>query len=242
MRSEIRAFLKEFIYLSCIYLIAILGQLEDAFKMLETKKLIHILANTENLEDDEVLFHIKRLNSMRKKPDYQCIEGSHLFTHGMDAVKFVYAISKIMGLPEKEIYIISLATMLHDIGKCTIDQKILNKPGRLTEDEWVEMRKHPQSSYELIMPLKTPALLALYHHERYDGKGYIHGLSKEDIPLGSRIISAADACKAMTTPRSYNKVMTMSQAIDELMSFRGTQFDPDVVDIFCKYLRIGKLM
>jgi HD-GYP domain-containing protein (c-di-GMP phosphodiesterase class II) len=126
---------------------------------------------------------------------------------------------------------------MHDIGKITIPDVILNKPGRLSEDQWVVMKKHTINGYQILRSADKYSRLAEYaltHHERWDGKGYPNGLSGEDIPLFSRIIHVCDAYEAMTSDRPYRQAMDPIQAVDELLRGAGTQFDQRLVEVFTK--------
>lgn len=140
-----------------------------------------------------------------------------------------------MGLPERIIDEIELVSTLHDIGKISLDVGILNKPGKLNEEEWREIKKHPEVGFRIANA--TPELrhlsdYILCHHEHWDGKGYPQGLSGEDIPLVSRIIAITDAFDAMTQDRPYRKAMSEDAAIAEIEKTAGTQFDPVLVAIF----------
>ncbi len=144
-------------------------------------------------------------------------------------------VGRMLNLMEKDIGELQLLGMLHDIGKIGIDNKILNKPGTLTEDEWVIMKRHPEIGYRIAMASHKLARIADYilaHHERWDGSGYPKGLKGEDIPLLSRILAVADAYDAMTEDRVYRKAMSKEQAIEEIRRNAGIQFDPLIAKIF----------
>lgn len=151
-------------------------------------------------------------------------------------------ISMILGLsPEKTDELLLLAT-LHDIGKVAISDAILNKPGPLTPEEWVEMRKHPMVGYRIAKAspmLKPIANYILSHHERWDGTGYPRGLKGLEIPLLSRIISVVDAFDAMTEDRPYRSKRTVDEALKEIVDNSGTQFDPRIASIFVKMILDG---
>lgn len=128
-----------------------------------------------------------------------------------------------------------LLAMLHDIGKIGIPTHVLTKPGPLTADEWVEMKKHPVIGYDIAMASLDISAIAesiLTHHERWDGKGYPKGLLSTDIPLLSRIVSIIDSYDAMTEDRPYRPKMTHEKAIEEITRCKGSQFDPELADIF----------
>jgi HD-GYP domain-containing protein (c-di-GMP phosphodiesterase class II) len=129
--------------------------------------------------------------------------------------------------------------LLHDIGKMGIPDEILEKKGPLTEDEWVVMRRHPQYAFDLLTPIDflRPALdIPYYHHEKWDGSGYPHGLKGEEIPLAARIFALADVLDALTSDRPYRKAWTESEAIIHIRQQANKHFDPHVIDVFEKIL------
>ncbi|MCK5345673.1 MAG: response regulator [Candidatus Heimdallarchaeota archaeon] len=133
---------------------------------------------------------------------------------------------------------------LHDIGKIAIADGVLNKPGRLTDDEFDQIKLHPVQSSKILAPLedlKVSANVICHHHERVDGKGYPSGLKKDDIPVRARIIAVADAYDAMTSDRSYRKAMPIEAAMEQLEKGKGTQFDEEMVDAFMEAFKAGKL-
>lgn len=149
-------------------------------------------------------------------------------------------IGEAMRLPQDDIINLEKIGQLHDIGKVAIDQAILLKQGPLTAIEIDEIQRHPDIGYKILKSSKETASLAEYvldHHERYDGKGYPSGLKREEIPLLSRIITVADAFNAMVSDRSYRKAMSLKDAINELVANKGTQFDPEIVDVAVKMIK-----
>ena len=141
-----------------------------------------------------------------------------------------------MGLPQEEIDRIRIAALLHDLGKIAIPEEILDKPSTLTDAEWQAIGEHPrigQVILEQASSLREAIPVVLHHHERYNGGGYPHGLRGNEIPLGARIVSVADAYHAMVHERPYKEALTHEQALAELRLHAGTQFDPNVVDVFC---------
>lgn len=146
---------------------------------------------------------------------------------------------KIMGeklaLNTDEIKELEIAGLMHDIGKITIPDHILEKPGKLSDDEWAIMKNHAINGYQILRSADKYSRLAEYaltHHERWDGSGYPNGLKGEEIPLFSRIIHVCDAYEAMTADRPYRKALTHEVAINELIRYSGTQFDPKLVMVF----------
>lgn len=160
--------------------------------------------------------------------------------HGERLGKFCREIGKSMGLSPHNIDELELLAMLHDIGKIAIKDHILRKPGELTKKEWREMKKHPEVGYRIAQTVPELINISEYilaHHERWDGKGYPRGLAGTDIPLMSRILAVVDAYDAMIQDRPYRKAISAEEAKVELKINAGTQFDPEVVDIFLKYLK-----
>lgn len=139
---------------------------------------------------------------------------------------------------------LSLLCLLHDIGKIGIPLEILNKPGKLSEEEWKILRSHTEKGYEIANSnneLKEIADEIRHHHERWDGKGYPDGLSRESIPLLSRVIAVVDAYDAMTNDRSYRAAMPVDKAMEELKRCAGSQFDPYIVSEFLRMLKENPL-
>ena len=130
---------------------------------------------------------------------------------------------------------LEIAGLMHDIGKIAIKESILNKTGTLDELEYLEIKKHPESSYQILKSVDAYSALAehvLSHHERWDGQGYPRGLRAEEISLPARIIAIADAYEAMISNRTYRQGLSQKQAIQELQDHAGTQFDPNLIKIF----------
>lgn len=132
---------------------------------------------------------------------------------------------------------IKMIGLIHDIGKMGIDENILNKPGKLNSDEWNEMHKHPEIGYRILSSVNEFSEMANYileHHERWDGKGYPKGLSGKEISLQGRIVGVADAYDAMTSDRAYHMGLSEVEAIAEIKRCSGTQFDPEIAELFMK--------
>ena len=170
------------------------------------------------------------------------IEARDPYTVGHSArvTQYAVAIAESMGLNGDEVEEIRLAGLLHDLGKIGVPDNILNKPGRLSEEEYSAIKMHPALSMRIIEPLPQLGNIIpiIYHHnERYDGNGYIEGKAGEKIPLGARIIAVADSFEAMTSDRPYRSALSRGEAIAELVANSGSQFDPRVVDHFLKLLK-----
>lgn len=148
-------------------------------------------------------------------------------------------LGQLMNMSDEDLVALQLFATVHDIGKISIDQNILTKKDPLTDEEWRQIRKHPETGYRIANSspgLMHVADLILCHHEWWDGSGYPGGLKEEQIPLGSRILAVVDAYDAMTHDRSYKKARSKEEAIKELKLFSGTQFDPQLVRLFIKHI------
>lgn len=145
-----------------------------------------------------------------------------------------------LGLPDDEIRAMELGALLHDVGKIGIPDRVLNKPGRLSNEERREMERHPEIGAGIIAPVvgleETTVHCVVHHHEKWDGTGYPQGLAGEDIPLAARIVAIVDVWDALSTRRPYKKAFSQDEVRELLMKGRGTQFDPELVDLFFEVL------
>lgn len=157
--------------------------------------------------------------------------------HSENVAKYAYAIARKMNLPQEMSNNIYIGGLLHDIGKIAVPEQILNKPGKLTDEEYDVIKSHTIQGYHILKPLtnfKNKGILdiTLYHHERYDGKGYPAGLKGEEIPLVARIVGIADAFDAMTSNRVYRSQLDLKYTLGEIRKNKGKQFDPNIADAF----------
>ncbi len=162
-------------------------------------------------------------------------KDNYTWGHSLRVAYFCVSVGREMGFSDKEIYELEVSALFHDIGKIGVPDSVLLKPSRLTDKEFLEMKLHPNKSYEILaeFPIfQKMAINAKYHHERFDGRGYPDGLKGDDIPLFSRIILISDTFDAMTSTRPYRKGLPFDVAFAELKEFAGTQFDPQIVDKF----------
>jgi putative nucleotidyltransferase with HDIG domain len=155
--------------------------------------------------------------------------------HSVRVGAYTVAVAQRMGIKDPELTDVYRGALLHDVGKIGIPDAILLKPGKLTAEEWVEMRKHPEIGARMLQGirfLEGAIPIVLCHQERWDGKGYPQRLAGKAIPLGARIFSVVDTLDAMTSDRPYRKALTYEHARAEIIKYSGTQFDPEVVAVF----------
>jgi two-component system response regulator RpfG len=200
--------------------------LEDRRKLLEG--MVQEATRDVREREKETLYRLARAGEFRDSET-----GNHIIR----MARYSRLIAAAIGLRADEAETIELAAPLHDIGKIGIPDHILLKAGRLTAQEAAEMRKHPQIGYEIIKDspssyLRMGALVALGHHEKFDGSGYPHGLVGDHIPLSARIVAVADVFDALTSERPYKQAWEVEQAYDYIRSQRGSHFDPRLVDAF----------
>ena len=161
-------------------------------------------------------------------------KNSYMCGHSQRVAELSLLMAKTMGLSLVEQERIHIGAHLHDIGKIGIPDAILNKPGKLTEDEFNTIRQHPEIGGSIVGKIKvfrSVTDIVRHHHERFDGKGYPDGLYGEEISLGARIVAVADSFDAMTTIRTYRSALCICEAIKETERCKGSQFDPAIVDI-----------
>lgn len=159
---------------------------------------------------------------------------SYTQCHSMRVADMSQLICKLMNLKDDETEIIHIAAHLHDIGKIGIDDAILRKKERLTDEEWQIIKSHSQKGYNILYKISSFSKIAkivLHHHERFDGKGYPMGIENYEIPLGSRIIAIADSIDAMMSSRVYRKSMTSEKCKSEIEKNIGKMYDPDIAKL-----------
>jgi putative nucleotidyltransferase with HDIG domain len=157
--------------------------------------------------------------------------------HTQRVTETAVKLARAMGLPERELTHIRRGALLHDIGKMGVPDAILLKPGPLTEEEWVIMRRHPTFAYEMLAPIRylEPAISIPYcHHEKWDGSGYPRGLKGEQIPLAARLFAVVDVYDALTSDRPYRGAWSPEKTRQYIREQTGTHFDPQIVELFLK--------
>lgn len=166
----------------------------------------------------------------------EAIDAKDTYTNGHSSRVAAYSIqiAKRAGYSEKDQTDIYMMGLLHDVGKIGVPDAVINKPGKLTDEEFAQIKNHPVMGARILKTIKEmPKLVtgARWHHERYNGKGYPDGLAGEDIPEEARLIAVADAYDAMTSNRSYRRGMTQEKVREQIETGKGTQFDPGI----CRY-------
>lgn len=199
--------------------------MEEVFKIAEDQMYRNKLFESQSMRGKMVNTIISTLYEKNKREELHS--------------KRVSELCKLMGetldLPEGDIRELKTVGLLHDIGTIAIEESILNKPGKLTDNEWEEIKRHPEIGYRILSTVNNLSEMAQYvlaHHERWDGNGYPKGLQGTEIPLQSRIINIVDAYDTMTHDTSYRKALTEKEAIAELQKNAGAQFDPALIKIF----------
>ncbi len=172
------------------------------------------------------------------------VEAKDPYTYGHSKRVNIYAVAlaEAIGLSPDEVSALSAAALLHDIGKVGIPDKVLNKKGKLTKEDWETIKAHPKLGANIIssIPRLAPSVNSiLYHHERWDGSGYPEGLKGEEIPLEARILAIADSFEAMTAARPYRPALSLEEVITELRQGAGLQFDPKLVEVFIGIIEAG---
>jgi HD-GYP domain-containing protein (c-di-GMP phosphodiesterase class II) len=168
------------------------------------------------------------------------VKSNETKEHTVRMTKLSLNFGKYLNLSNSEINRLSLLSNLHDIGKITVDDKILKKSEKLTEEEWEAMKKHSEAGYNIANSSEEFALVAeeIYsHHERWDGNGYPRGLKGKEIPFLARIIFLIDTYDVITSGRPYKKEMSRSEALKELENCAGSQFDPELAADFINFIK-----
>ena len=219
------------------------------FSSMDTKR---VLVPEESKEMAEVESLRNKIEELTKQANQSVVEFIFGFVrtielkdhytgeHAERSVYYAVEIARRLNLPEDEIENIRQAAILHDLGKIGISENLLHKKTKLTKKEFAQIKKHSQIGVDIIRPIQSlHALipLILYHHERWDGKGYPEGLKQTEIPVGARIISVADVYQALISKRSYRKAYSKEKTIEIIKNVSGTQFDPKISSIFLKILK-----
>ena len=213
----------------------------------EDENLVALMASQASplLENQMLLAQLKRGYMETIQALVMAVEAKDAYTRGHSerVIRYAVAIAKEMGLPTEQVEDIRVGAVLHDIGKIGVSEAIINKPGKLTDEEWRAMRDHPKLATKIIDSFNRSRdilLMVYHHHESYDGRGYPTGIKGTEIPLSARILKVADSFEAMTSKRPYQRTKTFEEALSELKNCAGTQFDPLVVVAFQRAFAEGK--
>lgn len=214
-------------------------------KDLTTESFYHLFTKADDAMYRQKLSHEQSSRSALVQSMMSLLEARDYITegHSQRLQELCARLGAVAGLSTIRLNDLKLLAQFHDIGKIGIPDQILFKPGPLTDDEWRQMRRHPEIGHRIarhIPDLSAIATLILHHHERWDGKGYPLGLSGEDIPLESRVLAIIDAYDAMTNNRPYREALTQEQALAEIKKNRGLMFDPQLTDQFLKLVEPTK--
>lgn len=203
-------------------------------------------------ESRDILLLKEKIEKLTKRSNQSLIEAVFAFAktielkdhytgeHVEKTVQYATEIARALGLPKEDVERIKQAAILHDLGKIGVSEKILLKKSKLNKKELEEIKKHPQIAADIIRPIQflhSIIPLILYHHERWDGRGYPTGIKAEEIPIGARIVAIADIYQALTSHRPYRKAFSKREAIKIIKNGSGNQFDPKMVDVFLKILK-----
>jgi putative two-component system response regulator len=187
---------------------------------------------TSDLVDQQHSLYLSTVKSLASAIDAKDEYTRH---HSARVTEFTLKIARSMGLSDKELEDLELASLLHDIGKIAVPEAILNKPGKLTEEEFAYIEEHPGRGQDILEPvieLREVGNVVRSHHEKYDGSGYPDGLKGKEIPLGARIMAISDAYDSITSERPYRNATSHRRAVKEIIKCTGSQFDPEVVEHF----------
>jgi HD-GYP domain-containing protein (c-di-GMP phosphodiesterase class II) len=217
-----------------------IGELADNFNSMSTA----IEKAIEDLKKAAHENHLLFINSIRMLAAAIDAKDPYTRGHSERVARYSIAIGKNLSLPEKEMRNLRISALLHDVGKIGIDDRILRKPGALSDDEFDVMKGHPVKGAAIMSGVAQlvdciPGMK--YHHEKWSGGGYPDNLEGEAIPMQARIVAIADTFDAMTTNRPYQKAMELNYVVEKIRSFAGTRFDPRVVEAFAQAVKRGDI-
>jgi HD-GYP domain-containing protein (c-di-GMP phosphodiesterase class II) len=217
-----------------------IGELAETFNDMSTS-IEHAVDQLKKAAHEN---HLLFINSVRMLAAAIDAKDPYTRGHSERVARYSIAIGKNLSLPEKEMRSLRISALLHDVGKIGIDDRILRKPGALSDDEFEVMKQHPAKGAAIMSGVAQlidiiPGMK--YHHEKWGGGGYPDGLESEQIPMQARIVAIADTFDAMTTNRPYQKAMELGYVVEKIKSFAGTRFDPRVVDAFVNAVKRGDI-
>ena len=216
------------------------GDLADNFNVMSES----IETAIEQLKKAAHENHLLFINSIRMLAAAIDAKDPYTRGHSERVARYSIAIGKNLHLPQKEMNNLRISALLHDVGKIGIDDRILRKPGALSDDEFEVMKGHPAKGAAIMSGVGqlTDCIAGMkYHHEKWSGGGYPEGLEGDAIPMQARIVAIADTFDAMTTNRPYQKAMELGYVVEKIKSFANTRFDPKVVDAFVNAVKKGDI-
>lgn len=217
-----------------------IGQLAENFNVM-SESIEHAVEQLKKAAHEN---HLLFVNSVRMLAAAIDAKDPYTRGHSERVARYSIGIGKNLSLPEKEMRNLRISALLHDVGKIGIDDRILRKPGALSDDEFEVMKGHPSKGAAIMSGVAqlidiVPGMK--YHHEKWSGGGYPDGLEGEQIPMQARIVAIADTFDAMTTNRPYQKAMELGYVVEKIKSFAGTRFDPRVVEAFVAAVKRGDI-
>src|SRR5688500_4338003 len=217
-----------------------IGELASNFNSMSSAIEISIDQLKKAAQENHNLF----INSIRMLAAAIDAKDPYTRGHSERVARYSIAIGKNLVLNERDMKNLRISALLHDVGKIGIDDRILRKPGALSDDEFEVMKGHPVKGAAIMSGVAqlTDCIPGMkYHHEKWSGGGYPDGLEGEQIPMQARIVAIADTFDAMTTNRPYQKAMEIGYVVEKIKSFGGTRFDPRVVDAFVNAVKRGDI-
>jgi putative two-component system response regulator len=210
-------------------------------RALEKRRLqLEIKEYQQYLEDkvEEQTKEIRKLSLGAIEALVSALEAKDKYTggHSRRVTEIALALGNELGLSAGDMEGLRWGSLLHDVGKIAVDQRVQNKPGKLTDEEYEHIMTHPRIGADIVRPIVNGKIVEMieHHHDHYDGSGLHQVIAGNDILLEARILAVADAFDAMTSDRPYRPAMSIAEAIDEIKRYSGTQFDPDVVTALLK--------
>lgn len=204
-------------------------------KMVEaTAGYVSILLENSGLYEDQHAMFLGTLRALTATID---AKDPYTCGHSERVANLAADLARAYGLPEAQVERVRVAGLVHDIGKIGVPEDVLRKPGRLTDDEFEQIKRHPEIGYHILHDIPQLADVlpgVLYHHERIDGRGYPHGIDGDAIPLVAKLIALADSFDAMSSNRTYRSAMSREQVLTEIRKCAGKQFDPELAELFVK--------
>jgi HD-GYP domain-containing protein (c-di-GMP phosphodiesterase class II) len=220
--------------------IALESELRTELKAENQTRRDNALLRRQQLQVEDLQDQIRELHSNFVCCLNQLLDLRDLNTglHSTRLAEWGLLVARNLGVSERDMYELEMGALLHDIGKVGVPDNILNKPGRLTTEEYEVVKRHPEFGWTVIRKLKgleQSSLYVLHHHENFDGTGYPAKLKGHETPIGARIVSVIDAFDAMVSSRPYRKGMPIQEALRRLHEVAGKQFDPAVVNSFTEF-------